>query len=323
MNNNTLREWDAIGWAEKFAEYSKQASQGSDYARSMLRDLRKQEYNQVIQDVRGGCYLLDGKTLYFSPSDIEYMQKKSRFYNREFSVMKMRPDGDFQTEIIVENEDCLVAAKRLKDKGYNVAVLNMASRRNPGGGVYEGAGAQEENLFRRSNLFMSMYAYTAYASQYGLSSNPEYKYPLDRNFGGVYTPGALVYRGLEKDGYPLLGMDCFKMSFIAVPGMNRPDLTPTGRLAPGMVYGIKNKMRTIFRIGISRGHDALVLGALGCGAFRNPPRDIARLFHEVIEEIEFKNKIRLIDFAIVEDHNSRHAHNPDGNLKPFQEEFEF
>ena len=49
-------------------------------------------------------------------------------------------------------------------------------------------------------------------------------------------------------------------------------------------------MRTIFRIGLLHHHDSLVLGAFGCGAFRNPPAHIARLFHEVMEEEEVEEE---------------------------------
>jgi uncharacterized protein (TIGR02452 family) len=80
-------------------------------------------------------------------------------------------------------------------------------------------------------------------------------------------------------------------------------------------------MRTILRIGLQHNHDSLVLGALGCGAFRNPPRDIAELFRIVINEPEFKNKFKLIVFAIIDDHNSRKSHNRDGNILPFKEVF--
>ena len=81
------------------------------------------------------------------------------------------------------------------------------------------------------------------------------------------------------------------------------------------------EMRTILRIGLRHGHDSLVLGALGCGAFCNPPSHIARLFHEVFEEPEFKNKYRLISFAILDDHNAHRSHNPEGNYLPFVKEF--
>lgn len=47
-------------------------------------------------------------------------------------------------------------------EGYNLAVLNMASSMNPGGGVMTGARAQGETLFRRTNLFRSLYQFTEY-----------------------------------------------------------------------------------------------------------------------------------------------------------------
>ena len=78
----------------------------------------------------------------------------------------------------------------------------------------------------------------------------------------------------------------------------------------------RNKIRTVFRIGLTYGHDSLVLGAFGCGAFKNPPAEIARLFHEVMEEPEFKDRFRLITFSIIEDHNSNNR-----NLRAFEAEF--
>ena len=104
--------------------------------------------------------------------------------------------------------------------------------------------------------------------------------------------------------------------------MNRPKLTKDMMIDESLIEGAKNKMRTILRIGLQHGHDSLVLGALGCGAYRNPPKHIAKLFHEVLVEQEFENKYRYIVFAILEDHNSRKHHNPEGNYTPFKLEFE-
>ena len=67
----------------------------------------------------------------------------------------------YTTEYKVVNQDCLAYAKYLLDKdgSDDLCVLNMASAKNPGGGVYGGAGAQEEYLFRCSDYFRFLFQY--------------------------------------------------------------------------------------------------------------------------------------------------------------------
>lgn len=313
-------EWDAAQWVEKFKYYSEEVAKYNNvWDMQHIRNLRAEVFRHTVAVVKRGYYTLDGKEYAFVQEDTQSMIKGSCYYDKPFNVCSYPTQGD-ETIISVENSDCLTVAKGLQYKGYNVAVLNMASRQNPGGGVLGGAGAQEENIFRRTNLFLSMFQFAGYANQYGLDKHQK-QYPLDREYGGIYTPNAMVFRGEEKDGYPMLGADSFHMSFIAVPGINRPDLRDDTHLADNMIEGTKNKIRTILRIGLRHGHDSLVLGALGCGAFCNPPSHIARLFHEVFEESEFKNKYCLISFAILDDHNSHRSHNPEGNYLPFVKEF--
>lgn len=50
----------------------------------------------------------------------------------------------------------------------------------------------------------------------------------------------------------------------------------------------------------------------------NPPKHVAEIFREAIKE--FDGCYKHITFAIIEDHNSRKLHNPEGNVKPFKEE---
>lgn len=312
--------WDAEkDFLEKYRVFMKKAKSGDSLAYYQVKELRAKEFRNTVEIVNQGHYVTENGTDYIFPDD-STMMRNTVFYEQEIRF-PYGTLGNDPTIVEVQNIDCLYAGGQLKEQGYNPAILNMASRRNPGGGVTTGAGAQEETLFRRTNLFRSLYQFAPYAEQYGIKRS-HHQYPLERNYGGVYTPNAIYFRENEQKGYALLEKPVC-LSFITVAGMNRPDLTTGGMIANHHVEPIKKKIRTIFRIGLLHGHDSLVLGALGCGAFRNPPRHIARLFHEVMDEPEFKNIYRKIVFAILDDHNANHKHNPVGNFRPFAEEFDY
>lgn len=311
--------WDSkLDFLTQYQQLKKELEEGDRAAYDKIKQLRCKEFRNTIELVNNGFYFTE-ENVRVEFGDESKMIEGTRFYVHEISCDRIA-EPVYETIIDVQNIDCLECAKRLIDRGFNPAVLNMASRRNPGGGVATGAGAQEETIFRRTNLFRSLYQFADYAGNYGVKKS-RWQYPLDRNFGGVYSPDVTLFREDEHHGYRLMS-NPVKMSFISVAGMNRPKLTEDGKyIIDSLVPAIKNKIRTILRIGIINNHDALVLGALGCGAFRNPPRHIAQLFHEVLDEDEFKGRFAKIVFAILEDHNSRHGHNQEGNYRPFYEEF--
>ena len=281
----------------------------------MINDRRQlaDVFQQTIDIVQEGSYTSEsGEEV--TLLDNEPMLKGSRFYTKPLDASNV-PSLPTPTKIIVRNDDSIHCGHTLQQEGYNPVVLNLASRRNPGGGVKNGSRAQEESLFRSTNLFLSMYRYAEYAEDYGLEKS-RFQYPMPVRFGGIYVPKATVFRAGAKDDFALLDTPYY-MSFVAVAAINHPELDADGNICQEDANQTKNKMRTMLRIGLLNGHDSIVLGAFGCGAFHNPPKHIARLFHEVIDEKEFKDKYKLIAFAILEDHNSPRG----GNLQPFIEEF--
>lgn len=191
-------------------------------------------------------------------------------------------------DISVISEDSFSAALALKKEGYNPLVLNMANAYNPGGGVYKGSMAQEEDLFRRSNYFRS-------------TSLQEF-YPLGE-LEIIYTPDVAVYMKPDFTLLPELEM----LSCIACAAEKDPK-TVANPIDPDNPYNrlyaddhiseiTKNRIETIFQIGIRKNHDSLVLGGLGCGAFNNPQMRIIEYYNENLQK--YSKYFKKIVFAIL------------------------
>ena len=263
------------------------------------------DLRQIYQETIADCF--EGE--FHEPGE-------SKLYKSEIHL-DLQQVTTTETKLSVVNNDCLVVGKQMQDEGLNPAVLNMASAYRPGGGVLNGARAQEECIFRRSNLFMSLYLFDR--QMYDLVIEPnmdgmyelsfiQQGYPMDENFGGIYSADVTVF----KDGKYEWLHNPYQTAFISVAAMNvnralrqGENILVDGRLSDCAVAITKNKIRTIYRIGILHGHDSLVLGAWGCGAFGNPPEQMAQLFIDVLNEDEFRGGFKDIRFAIIEDHNSK------------------
>ena len=243
------------------------------------------------------------------------------FCEREISLRNAV--RQYATNFKVVNQDCLAYAKSLLDQDGtdDLCALNMASAKNPGGGVYGGAGAQEEYLFRCSDYYRFLFQYADPASfdcerEYGIPHNPRHSYPLKRNFGGIYSHGVTVFRDTEANGYALLEKP-WQVNFVAVAANNiRRYMNGRTTIPDKFIPSTLSLIRAILRIAYNNGQHRLVLGAFGCGAFANPPKHMAQLFKQVFEEPEFQGLFKDIHFAIIEDHNSHGL-----NYNAFQEVF--
>ena len=281
--------------------------------------LRIRIFNSTLNILRQGGYAApSGQKVTLPP--VEEVMRAAEMYREPIELQKT-PSAGLVAEVSVEDKDCVQAAMDLIDAGYNPAMLNLADLYVPGGLVEYGSGAQEENLCRRSNLILSLYQFSrSRVRQYpdlGLV-NREDQYPMDERFGGVYSGIVTFFRQSESHDSQLMEKP-YNIPVISVAALSGPRIGPDGLMYPEETAITLDKMRTIFRIGILHRHDSLVLSAMGCGAFANPPAHIAQLFHQVVEE--FKHYYRLIDFAILDGYKTGLRHNPEGNLLPFLREF--
>ncbi|MDR0567704.1 MAG: TIGR02452 family protein [Spirochaetaceae bacterium] len=296
-------EKNPVLWLKKFNAVSMD--------RNRVRELRAEVFQETVDIVNAGAYQVGGAAVVIRNDSV---QADTEYFTAPPKLPKLSVNRTARYAVV--KADCLEIAELLVRAGHIPGVLNMASGRNPGGGVKNGANAQEESLFRRTNLFKSLYQFVDYAEEYGTARSAD-SYPLDRKRGGIYSGGITVFRASEQNGYALLKKP-FQASFISVPAINRPELEEiNGRyfLVKPLIEVAKEKMRSVLRIAGKYGHETLVLSAFGCGAFANPPNHIALLFKEVFEESEFKNRFGLTVFAITDDQNK-------GNVLPFLEVFD-
>ena len=198
--------------------------------------------------------------------------------------------------ITVSTDDSFSAAIRMKEEvKSDVLVLNFANPYYPGGGVRYGARAQEEDLCRKSSLLLSLE-----------SENAEsyYKYNLyHKNFAAsdaiIISPKVEVFK--DKDHNFL--SDSVILSVITCPA---PMLinTPDNFNYYEYVDIFSERIRAILLAAAKFNYRNLILGAFGCGAFRNDPKIVAQLFKAVIDDFRFEDKnadlcFDNIEFAIL------------------------
>lgn len=177
---------------------------------------------------------------------------------------------------VIYNEDVISTILRTPNTSKTL-VLNLASAKRFGGGAESGALAQEEELFRKTD--------------YACHSGKEL-YPLQRNEYVVTRNVTVVkdsfYQDLELSEFRRVDM-------IAMPGIRLPPETTS--LSSENLALMMKKIETIFVYAANHGYEVLVLGALGCGVFHNPPEVIAGIFKRCIEK--YGEAFQSILFAVL------------------------
>ncbi len=309
------QQWNSQIWLSGWWKAS--VTRGGDAKRALLTKV----FMHNLDIFRDGAYRTESDKVVTLPVSGTFVDESEMF-----SAPIVLPDQfkSTDTDLCVLNVDCILATRDLVEQGYNPALLNMASLYHPGGGVLTGSSAQEEDLCRRSNLVISLYQFSLPGGRYGdLADMVRVKrraerYPMDNTYGGIYSPDITFFRATKDEGYALLDAP-FKAAVISVASLNYNPKHGHSQLDNGNIPEadkpvLKEKIRTILRIGALKKHDSLVLGALGCGAFCTPPAQMAHLFHQVLDEQEFRGLFRKIVFAIIDSASSN-------NYKPFLKEF--
>jgi uncharacterized protein (TIGR02452 family) len=132
----------------------------------------------------------------------------------------------------------------------------------------------------------------------------------------LFTPGVMVFK--DDISFPELlpDEDWYQVDVItsAAPNLRRHPsnfMNPNAGDKPASLSRdelyrlLESRVRKIFSIAAIEGVEVLILGAFGCGAFRNPPQVVAKVFKDIQQE--FEGVFDTIEYAVF--HTERETEN--------------
>lgn len=216
--------------------------------------------------------------------------KSNKVYKEKFLSKNLRKDRHAILSVYAGTS--FDVAKKYREYG-KIAVLNFANPHNPGGGVQNGAMAQEECLCRSSNLYACISNENVFNEYYGYHREMKNLFFSDRL---IYTKNVMVFKNDDEIPSLMPENEWFNVDVITCSAPFLGKRIYTNKKALKELF--KGRIKNIFEASIDNEVDVLILGAFGCGAFKNPPDVVAEAFYEVIIENKYQKCFKQIVFAI-------------------------
>lgn len=200
--------------------------------------------------------------------------------------------GTCATRIEVVNETTLAGlAALLAQDDAPVAVLNFASAKHPGGGFLGGSQAQEESLARSSALYASLSRCEAFYDHHRASSSLLYSDAI------IVSPDCPVFR--DDDGALLDVPQAAGFLTCAAPNAGAIAQNRTDDL-PRIASTFHRRIEGVLAVAAEAGYRRLVLGAWGCGVFRNDPDMVAATFADHLCRGAWQGRFETIRFSVLD-----------------------
>ena len=234
----------------------------------MLKQLAK----ETLELIETGEYRVGTQLIRFREQQDDCVRGTRLYKPEEFDAIPSVAADPNQIVKVVDSTTQTVAHDMAHDR--DLALLNFASARNPGGGFLNGAKAQEEDLCRCSGLYPSLIRCMEY-----YESNRRQSSLLYTDYA-IFSPSVPFFR-TRGTGEQL--PTPFFASIITAPA---PNSGPFLRAVPDghaeLETTFERRWRNVLRISRDQGVSRLVLGAWGCGAFGGDPHQAARTVQSAI-----------------------------------------
>ena len=176
------------------------------------------------------------------------------------------------------NEDTITACIDIHDNDptAKIGVLNFASFKHPGGGFESNMLAQEEALCYCTNLYPALKRHLKWYEEHS-----------SKLHGGMYANECLYHKDVTIVGYDYDMLMVHKEEFVTVDILtcaapNKSVAIKSGNTGKYANFDKKMVERCKYVIDVFNLYDCdtLILGAYGCGVFRNDPTVVAKAFKD-------------------------------------------
>lgn len=255
---------------------------------------RKEIAHETLRIMEQGFYEYEGRRVNFT-SEQTYSEDHSCLYVPERGQELVRsfqvPTEANRAELLVANQATVKAILEYVAAGKEqVGVLNFASAKNPGGGFLNGAMAQEESLAASSGLYRTQLRNETY---YSANRNCKSMMYTDH---AIYSPDVVFFRD---ERFHLLEQPV-TASVLTLPAVNYGQVLLKGEDSEQANQVMKDRMRLALSIFAHQGDRNLILGAYGCGVFRNDPVKVAGWWRELLNEEGYGRLFAEIRFAVLD-----------------------
>lgn len=254
---------------------------------------------ETLQILEAGQYQTPSGQIVELATDLALCIGGTKFYEpRQLTSLREQvleePPPFTQTTFEVANETTLQGAARLAARAGlgRIGVLNFASAKNPGGGFMGGAQAQEESLARSSGLYPSLQQCSGFYDYHRQHHSSLYS---DRI---IYSPRCPVFR--TDDG--LLLEEPYTVDFITCAAPNAGAIFKNEpQVVDALEPTLRERSSKILGLAAQRGCQTLILGAWGCGVFRNDPALVADVFWQHLKPNgPFWGRFNLVLFSVLD-----------------------
>lgn len=256
----------------------------------MSRDKRAMTARQTVAICDAGLYLTSNGKRVSIADELATAKAGTVLYSRDNPPVTKATQSKRATRFEVRNETTFQALARLTGQGGHLACLNFASAKNPGGGFLNGSLAQEEALACASGLYPCLIQAPEYYERNRANRSALYLDLL------IFSPFVPFFRDdagvlIEK---PILA------SVITAPAPNAGAIAQNesanlNQIEPTM----RRRAELVLEIAKAHQVDRLVLGAWGCGVFRNDPQLVARIFADLLKPAgKFAGIFDAVAFAV-------------------------